>query len=133
MIEAITDGAVGEATSNGPPLAWYDSTNGEIGDICVGAGAQVAGFTVQLEWSNKVGKCTALGSGSSDAGPPPPPPPPPPPSTCAHPLCSAGGKLAPSCDPCAAKVCQTDPYCCSTKWNSRCVAEVASVCGTSCP
>jgi hypothetical protein len=36
LIEAITDGAFGQATSSGPPLAWYDETNGEIGDICVG-------------------------------------------------------------------------------------------------
>jgi hypothetical protein len=34
MTETITDCEVGLATANAPPLAWYDSTNGEIGDIC---------------------------------------------------------------------------------------------------
>jgi hypothetical protein len=61
LIEAVTDGAVGLATSAGPPLAWYDNANGEIGDICNGTAATVAGFTVQLEWSNKAKKCTATG------------------------------------------------------------------------
>jgi len=61
LIEAVTDGAVGLATVAGPPLAWYDQTNGEIGDICAGNAAQVAGFSVQLEWSNKRNACTATG------------------------------------------------------------------------
>ena len=34
MVETITDAEVGISTVVGPPLAWYDSTNGEIGDIC---------------------------------------------------------------------------------------------------
>ena len=34
LVEAITDPEVGLATALGPPLAWYDNTNGEIGDIC---------------------------------------------------------------------------------------------------
>ncbi len=67
LIEAVTDGAVGLATVAGPPLAWYDTSNGEIGDICGGHSAVVAGFTVQLEWSNKIKKCTATRGGS--AGP----------------------------------------------------------------
>jgi hypothetical protein len=128
MVEAVTDGAVGEATSNGPPLAWYDSSNGEIGDICVGNAGQVAGFTIQLEWSNAAHKCIATGAGASDGGTPPPPPP----SSCSHSMCSAGAKLVSSCDPCVTKVCAADAYCCGTKWNSRCVAEVASICGQSC-
>jgi hypothetical protein len=33
LIESVTDAAVGLATVVGPPLAWYDQTNGEIGDI----------------------------------------------------------------------------------------------------
>jgi hypothetical protein len=59
MIEAVTDAAVGLATKLGPPLAWYDNTNGEIGDICNGTASTVAGFTVQLEWSNSRNKCVA--------------------------------------------------------------------------
>jgi hypothetical protein len=57
MAEAITDADVGLATTIGNPLAWYDPTNGEIGDICVGEPATVAGFTVQKLWSNKANAC----------------------------------------------------------------------------
>jgi hypothetical protein len=59
MIEAVTDPAVGLAQTNGPPLAWYDTTNGEIGDICVAQDGTVNGLTVQLEWSNAKGACIA--------------------------------------------------------------------------
>ena len=63
----------------------------------------------------------------------PPPPPPPPPGTCAHPLCSSGGKLKASCDTCAANICAQDPYCCNNLWDNICVSEVSSICGKSCP
>ncbi len=59
LIEAVTDAGVGLATTLGPPLAWYDQTNGEIGDICNGQVSTVAGYTVQLEWSNARGGCVA--------------------------------------------------------------------------
>jgi len=49
LCEAITDAV--------PGLGWYDDTNGEIGDICAWNFKQVSGYTVQLEWSNKQGKC----------------------------------------------------------------------------
>jgi hypothetical protein len=71
MIEAVTDAAVGLATSNAAPLAWYDNTNGEIGDICNGQQGVVAGFTVQKQWSNAQNACILTGT----ATPPPPPPP----------------------------------------------------------
>ena len=61
MIEAVTDAAVGLATVFGPPLAWYDVNNGEIGDICnAQQGTVTVGtvtYTVQKEWSNKKGAC----------------------------------------------------------------------------
>jgi hypothetical protein len=66
MIETITDGEVGLATALGPPLAWYDATNGEAADICnqntssiVGSDGQT--YTVQEIWSNALGACVALG------------------------------------------------------------------------
>jgi hypothetical protein len=61
LIEAVTDGAVGLVQGDQPvaPLAWYDQTNGEIGDICVGQTGTVAGQTVQLEWSNFENACIA--------------------------------------------------------------------------
>ncbi|MBM4377277.1 MAG: trypsin-like serine protease [Deltaproteobacteria bacterium] len=63
---------------------------------------------------------------------PAPPTPPPPASTCAHGLCDWGAKLAATCDPCAAKICAVDPYCCETSWDKVCVGEVESVCGGGC-
>ena len=62
--ETITDAEVGIAAVNsGPPLAWYDVTNGEIGDICnathgVMTGPSNTQWTVQQEWSNAQNACT---------------------------------------------------------------------------
>jgi hypothetical protein len=49
LCEAITDPI--------PGRGWYDDVNGEIGDICAWSFKQVAGYTVQLEWSNQQQKC----------------------------------------------------------------------------
>jgi hypothetical protein len=49
LCEAITDPVPGEG--------WYDDTYGEVGDICAWETKQVAGFTVQLEWSNRSKRC----------------------------------------------------------------------------
>jgi hypothetical protein len=62
MIEAVTDAEVGLATVYGPPLAWYDPTNGEIGDICNAQQGSVVGgdsvtYVVQTEFSNSVANC----------------------------------------------------------------------------
>jgi hypothetical protein len=59
MVEAITDAEVGLATQVGMPLAWYNTQQGEIGDICNGKQGHVGAFTVQLQWSNRQNKCTA--------------------------------------------------------------------------
>jgi hypothetical protein len=65
LVEAVTDAEVGLASVVGLPLAWYDSVNGEIGDICNAQQATVnAGgttWTVQTEWSNALGNCVAVG------------------------------------------------------------------------
>ena len=63
LVETITDPDVGLATTPGPPLAWYDLTNGEIADICVGladgtvTGTDGVSYVVQQEWSNALNKC----------------------------------------------------------------------------
>ncbi|MBZ5522639.1 MAG: hypothetical protein LAP21_10415 [Acidobacteriia bacterium] len=61
LTEAITDAFVGIATTFAPPLAWYDQTNGEIGDICNGQqGSYTANgttYTIQLEFSNSASNC----------------------------------------------------------------------------
>jgi hypothetical protein len=49
LCEAITDAV--------PGTGWYDDTNGEIGDICAWKTKVLGAYTVQLEWSNKAGKC----------------------------------------------------------------------------
>ena len=64
MIEAVTDAAVG----NGD-LAWYDDSQGEIGDICNQDEGVVAGFTVQAEWSNKHGGCITTDPNAPNNGP----------------------------------------------------------------
>ncbi len=68
LIEATTDSAVGLATTIGAPLAWYDQTNGEIGDICAWQNASLDGYNIQLEWSNSQNNCIATGSGGGDGG-----------------------------------------------------------------
>jgi hypothetical protein len=49
LCEAITDPIPGQG--------WYDDANGEIGDICAWQTKKVGQYTVQKEWSNKVGSC----------------------------------------------------------------------------
>ena len=72
VVEAVTDPAVGLATVAGPPLAWYDNSNGEIGDICAGPSippAVINGVTVQLEWSNRSNLCIGTRANTGgDAG-----------------------------------------------------------------
>jgi hypothetical protein len=63
LIEAITDGEIGLVTGSiGKPAAWYDSVNGEIGDICNAEQGKTVGgdgktYVVQKEFSNKTGTC----------------------------------------------------------------------------
>jgi hypothetical protein len=71
MIEAVTDAEVGLATTSAPPLAWYDNTNGEIGDICNAQQATVTGgdgrsYTVQQEFSNRQNNCVVSGPATTN-------------------------------------------------------------------
>jgi len=64
LVEAITDAEVGLATVVGPPVAWYDASNGEIGDLCnaqhgIVTGTDGLAYTVQLEFSNRANGCIA--------------------------------------------------------------------------
>src|SRR5947209_18642667 len=60
----MTNAQVGIATVIGPPLAWYDSTNGEIGDICNGQQATYvangSSYVIQLEFSNSANNCVTF-------------------------------------------------------------------------
>lgn len=49
LCEAITDPVPGQG--------WYDSQNGEIGDICAWQTKKIGRYTVQKEWSNQAGSC----------------------------------------------------------------------------
>ena len=49
LCEALTDPIPGQG--------WYDDSNGEIGDICAWQTKRSGAYTVQLEWSNRQGKC----------------------------------------------------------------------------
>jgi hypothetical protein len=49
LCEAITDPVPGQG--------WYDDANGEIGDICAWQTRKLAGWTIQLEWSNRLNNC----------------------------------------------------------------------------
>jgi len=61
LTEALTDAFVGIATTFSAPLAWYDQTNGEIGDICNGQQgnytANGTSYVIQLEFSNSANNC----------------------------------------------------------------------------
>jgi hypothetical protein len=62
LVEATTDPAVGLATVIAAPLAWYDPTFGEIGDICNGQQGTTLGgdgvtYVVQTEFSNSANNC----------------------------------------------------------------------------
>ena len=49
LCEAITDPVPGQG--------WYDDANGEIGDICAWKSRKLGAYMVQLEWSNRAGRC----------------------------------------------------------------------------
>src|SRR5579871_5669861 len=71
LVEAMTDADVGIATTFAAPLAWYDMTNGEIGDICNGQqGSYTANgttYTIQLEFSNTANNCVLPPAASGGA------------------------------------------------------------------
>ena len=61
LSETITDADVGIAASIAAPIAWYDASLGEIGDICnAQQGSYTANgtsYTIQLEFSNAANNC----------------------------------------------------------------------------
>ena len=62
LVETITDPDVGIATALAPPLGWYSTAKGEIGDICNGqhgtfVGTDSVTYTSQTLWSNVTSSC----------------------------------------------------------------------------
>jgi PKD repeat protein len=72
LVESITDPEVGSASVFGPPLAWYDPSNGEVADICNGQQATLtvgtSTWTVQKQWSNAETACIASHASSGLKG-----------------------------------------------------------------
>ena len=71
FVETVTDAEVGLTSAIGPPLAWYDPTNGEIGDICNAEQGSITGadglsYTVQAEFSNALNACIVPATPSSE-------------------------------------------------------------------
>ncbi|HXU06525.1 MAG TPA: PxKF domain-containing protein [Polyangia bacterium] len=57
------------------------------------------------------------------------------PNVCAHDICVPGSAVSRTCSQgffCAARICLTDPGCCSIAWDATCVAAVDSVCHVAC-
>lgn len=56
------------------------------------------------------------------------------PTTCGHDVCRMGGPLVADCSPCAAAICDQDPFCCDGQWDAFCVDAVEAFCArTTCP
>jgi hypothetical protein len=47
-----------------------------------------------------------------------------------HDKCTTGTALATTSDACVSSVCAVDPFCCTSGWDSICVSEVRTVCGS---
>ncbi len=121
------DGPTGIGTPNGTNLGGGTActpncTGKSCGDDGCGGtcGTCGSGETCSAGVCSGCGSGGGSGSGGGGGG------------SCAHPICSTGADLDGSCDACAAKICASDDYCCTTAWDSQCVGEVASVCGQSC-
>ena len=52
-------------------------------------------------------------------------------NTCAHSPKSSGSKLVDGCNACVSEVCAIDSWCCNNSWDSICVSEANSWCGSS--
>ena len=65
LAEAVTDADVGLATTYAAPLAWYDQSCGEIGDLCNAQASTITvggrNWVVQQMWSNGLNACVGVG------------------------------------------------------------------------
>ncbi len=59
LLNIVTDLEVATATATARPLAWLDSTHGNICDICNQKPATISGYTVEKGWSNREANCIA--------------------------------------------------------------------------
>ncbi len=96
-------------------LLWGSQKNHHLNFFCAPV---AAGYGVCAPCANPLSACGSGSGGSGNTS-----------TTCAHDVCVEGGPLGPSCDSCAATVCDEDPYCCDTEWDDICVSEAVSFCG----
>jgi hypothetical protein len=52
--------------------------------------------------------------------------------TCAHPYCTDGAALNPSCSKCAYEVCALFPLCCIAMWDANCMLTAQDKCDCAC-
>jgi subtilase family serine protease len=109
------DGPTGNGTPNAAVLAGASSGGSTTGT----SGGSTTGTSGGSTTGGTTGSTTGGTTGGSS-------------NTCTHALCSSGAHLKSGCDPCATSICQADPYCCRTAWDSICIGEVGSICGESC-
>jgi hypothetical protein len=70
LVETVTDPEIGLTPVVAAPIAWYDTANGEIGDICNAQQGTVAGgdgqtYVVQKEFSNTANDCIVTRSAAT--------------------------------------------------------------------
>jgi len=51
-------------------------------------------------------------------------------ASCSHDKCIVGVALEPACGACVAQICAADSFCCDTQWDSFCVEEARTICGS---
>jgi len=73
LTNTATDAALGLATSLGPPLAWFDSSLGEVCSICGGQQSTIAGngrtYVIDRVFSNAAKNCVPTGDFTIAASP----------------------------------------------------------------
>jgi subtilase family serine protease len=137
--------AAGETTGgNGWPYAhtgdFYDVTTGSNGTcspayLCTAGtgydgptgwgtpnGMAIAGSGSSTSSTSSASASSSASSSSSSGG-----------SACAHGICSTGGRLSATCDPCVSEICAKRPLCCFLDWSTSCVNDVKTICGETCP
>lgn len=77
-----------------------------------------AGYGACLPCPGLLNDCSLDGGGPIDGS-----------GVCEHPADTEGTALDPSCDDCAATICEFDAFCCEVEWDSFCVEQAADSCG----
>ncbi len=96
-------------------------------DLCVAAVCEAEGYCCGAMDGSWVGSCVADAIAQCDLSCE---------GVCLHDTCEVGLALDPTCDSCAASVCDIDPFCCNDadgSWDDACVQQSKQSCGQECP